>query len=432
MELLYHYLWKHRLFGLKPALESGEPVEVLDPGLSNSDAGPDFFNAKVRIADTEWIGNVEIHTKSSDWYRHRHDTDPHYDSVILHVVGDPDCTVSRTDGTPIPQMKLSLPKELYLTYSELKTDLKAVRCSRRLQELSSLVRTDWIESLAIERLTAKAGRILQLLSENGGDWNTTTFVTLARGLGFGLNAEPFEMLARSIPLRYILRHSDNLLQTEALLFGQAGLIPTGGGTDPYAEKLEREYRFLKMKYGLRPIPENVWRFARTRPQNFPHRRIALLATTLLNGFPLPGKLREAAGAADSLRKLFLSWSPGQYWREHYAFGTPSAGKMTALTRRSADLLLINVVTPYLYALAARTSDLDLGEKAREMWLGLPPERNSIISGWEAEGLKAGNAFDSQGLLQLRREYCDRSRCLQCRFGHILLRKILFVPNSVIL
>ena len=201
MELLYHYLWKNRLFGLTPALDSGEPVEVLDPGLSNRDAGPDFFNAKIRLGETEWIGNVEIHTRASDWHRHGHHTDPVYDSVILHVVGNPDCRVLRTDGTPIPQMTLSLPKELFLTYGELKADLSSVRCSRRLPDLSRLTKMDWIDSLAVERLSSKAGRILNLLAENGGDWNTTAFGTLARGLGFGLNAEPFEILARSIPLK---------------------------------------------------------------------------------------------------------------------------------------------------------------------------------------------------------------------------------------
>lgn len=422
MELLYHYLWKNRLFGLKPQLDSGQRVEVINPGIPNPDAGPDFFNAKVRMDGMEWIGNVEIHVRASDWYRHKHHTDTAYDSVILHVVGSSDREIYRADGSLIPQMTIPLPKEFYMTYAELAADLKAIRCGARLKVLSRLTVRDWLESLGVERLQSKADRILRNLEENSGDWNSAAFVTLARGLGFGLNAEPFELLARSVPLKYLLRHSDNRFQLEAILLGQARLIPEDTADDPYAEKLRAEYLFLATKYGLTRVPSGIWRFARTRPQNFPYRRIAFLAAALSDAFPLPGILMDRDLSSDKIRKTFSSWKLKGYWADHYSFGNPSAEKMESLARRSVESLMINVASPFIYASACRSGNPESGETASDILNSIPAERNSIVSGWGSIGIKAENAFESQALIQLRREYCDRSECLRCRFGSALLKQ----------
>ena len=429
MELIYHYLWKNRLFGLRPSLDSGERLDILDPGLSNSDAGTDFFISKIRIGGTEWIGNVEIHTRASDWYRHGHDSDPLYDSVILHVVGDPDRKVMRTDGSEIPQMSIPLPKDFVMTYSELKAGLGTLRCASRLGSLSRLHLSDCLDSLGIERLQTKAARILSLLEKNGGDWNAAAFATLARGLGFGLNSEPFEMLARSVPLKYLLRHSDQPFQLEALLLGQAGLIPAPEYCDAYAEKLKAEYQFLSRKYNLSPIAPNVWRFARTRPQNMPHCRVAFLVRALCGAFPLPGLLKSNAGSPDSLREVFGSWRLEGYWADHYSFGVPAPSRSVSLSKASVDLLMINVAAPYVYASATRTSDPELSEKAVDILLSLAPEKNSIITGWHRCGITPLNAFESQALIQIRREYCDRSRCLRCRLGTTLLRRQVRPPKG---
>ncbi len=429
MELIYHYLWKNRLFGLRPSLDSGEKVDVIDPGLSNSDSGPDFFNSKVKIDGTMWSGNVEIHVRASDWYRHGHQTDTAYDTVILHVVGKSDREVQRTDGTAIPQMEIPLPKDFFLTYAELKADLKAVRCTKRLPDLPGLIIRDCMDSLGIERLQEKASRIHELLGRTGGDWNTAAFAVLARGLGFGLNSEPFEMLARRIPLKFLLRHSDNIFQLEALLFGQSGLLLTADQGDEYARRLTAEYDFLAKKYDLSPIPPNVWRFARTRPQNHPHRRIAYLARALSGAFPLPGLLKDRASDPESLRKIFTSWRLEGYWGEHYSFGVPATGSSAALSKNSVDLLMINVAAPYIYASASSISDPDLGEKALDILCSLPPEKNSLITTWNVCGLTPANAMESQALIQLRREYCDRNRCLNCRLGSTLLRRHLVYRGS---
>lgn len=427
MELVWHYLWKSRLFGLKPTLDSGERLDVIDPGLSNPDAGPDFFNSKIRIDGTEWVGNVELHERASDWYRHNHQNDPLYDSVILHVVGHSDREVRRTDNSLIPQIELPVPDGFYMTYKELKSGLSSIRCGAGLSSLSRLTTADWIQSLGVERLQAKSRRILDSLERAGGDWNTAAFITLARGLGFGINAEPFEILARSLPLNFLLRHSDNIFQLEALLFGQAGLIPAEGGDD-YTMKLRAEYRFLAAKYGLSPIPENIWRFARTRPRNFPERRIAFLATALAGSFPLPGLLKAYAASPDLLRNLFGSWRLTGYWSDHYTFGLPAPKSAPSLSKPSIDLLLINVAAPYIYASASRVADVEAGEKALDILYQLKPEKNSIIAKWGDFGLTPDNAMESQALIQLRREYCDRSQCLRCRFAAALLRREINPPR----
>lgn len=421
MEFVYHYLWKNRLFGLHPALDSGETVDVLDPGLSNSDAGPDFFNAKVRIGGLEWAGNVEIHTAASDWYRHNHQDDPLYDTVILHVVGKSDREVTRSDGSVIPQMTVSVPDGFRTTYADLCRDLCAIRCASRIGMLEPLNICDVLSSMGTERLEEKARRILDRLQKAGGDWNCALFIVLARALGFGLNSQPMEMLAESIPLGFILRHSDQLLQIEALLFGQAGLL-AGAANDDYTSRLQREYGFLKAKYGLTPLRPEVWRFARTRPQNFPHRRIALLAKALHGGFGLSATLQELATDRDRLRKHFMEWEAGEYWRTHSAFGHESGATPCRLSRASAELLMVNVAAPYLYALASRHGSCEMAEAARDLLTSLPAERNRIIVQWGETGICAENAYESQALLHLKKEYCDRNGCLRCRLGNSLLRR----------
>lgn len=422
MELIYHYLWKNRLFGLRPTLETGETVDIIDPGVSNSNAGPDFFNSKIKINSIEWIGNVELHERASDWYRHHHQEDPLYDSVILHVVGNSDREVRRTDNSLIPQIELPVPEGFYMTYEALKNGLSSIRCNSYIPSLTRLSVTDWVESLGIERLQSKSQRVLDRLDRADGDWNTVAFQTLARGLGFGLNSEPFDILSRSIPLKYLLRHSDNIFQLEALLFGQAGLIPTETGIDSYTDRLAAEYRFLAAKYGLTPIPGNLWRMARTRPQNFPNRRIAFLAGALAGSFPLPGLLKACASSPALVRNLFASWKLHGYWAQHYSFGIPASTRTVSLSRQSIELLLINVAVPFIYASAVRTGDLETAEKAVDILCQMNPEKNSVISQWENCGIKASNAMESQALIQLRREYCDRNRCLQCRFASGLLRR----------
>lgn len=411
------------MLGLPLTLVGGERVRVIDPGILNRDSGPDFFNAKVRIADRLWAGNVEIHLRASDWHRHGHDSDPAYGNVILHVVSVSDTEIQRPDGSRIPQMEVSLPQNFYHTFGYLTSSAPEIRCSSRLAALPALQRTDWLESLAVERLQQKAARVEETLSGLNGDWNSTCFITLARGLGFGLNGLPFEMLAKSISLNHLRRHSDNMLQMEAIFFGQAGMLdPLLYPDDMRYQLMCREYQFLARKYSMHPIPKVSWKFAKTRPQNFPYRRIALLAKAMAQTPDLLQRILEAGGDIDRLRTLF-DWRVEPYWSRRLTFGGDCQvdARPPMLSDASVNILLINVVAPLIYAYAALHGNHEMRESAYGLWLALPAERNSQVRAWQSLGFRTRDAAESQALIQLRKEYCDRHDCLRCRFAHHILR-----------
>ncbi|MDE6716953.1 MAG: DUF2851 family protein, partial [Muribaculaceae bacterium] len=381
------------------------------------------------IDDIQWVGNVEIHVNASDWFRHHHDKDRIYDSVMLHVVAIDDARIVRGDGSEIPQASITFPKEFYNIYSLLSENIKDVRCRLYLSGIDSITAEDWISSLAVERMQQKAGRILEILGQNQGDWGRTCFITFARALGFGLNSEPFELLGRSLSLNYLGRHSDNLFQLEALLFGQAGMLDMSNHIfDEYYQGLCREYYFLARKYSLRPMRGEMWKYSRTRPGNFPHRRIALLAQYLYGGFSLLSDIVEAGGDEERSRELFAMDLDG-YWLTHSAFGADSGRAPGRLSESSVDLLLINLVAPLLYAHSASVGDIEKSEEAFSLWTDLPPENNRYIKQWKQWGFRCDDAMHSQGLLQLHRNYCDEGKCLECRFGHSLLRKSVKLKNS---
>lgn len=420
MEQLYHYLWKTKLRGTDFTDVDGSSVEVIDPGVHNLDAGPDFFNSKLKINGTEWIGNVEIHVKASDWLRHGHSADPAYDNVILHVVGVSDKRISRTDGSLIPQIEFTFPEKFFHTYLALSNVNSHVRCSSMLSSLPDINMSDWLESLSVERLQQKAGKVKEILRSVQGDWEQTCFILFARGLGFGLNGEPFEILARSIPLKVLHHHSDIQTQLEAILFGQAAMLDaTMHMFDEYYQSLCREYYFLARKYGLKPMKPGLWKYSKTRPQNFPHRRIAFLADAIYGGFSLFSRLLETRNAEEILT-VFDMKAPG-FWKNHYSFDTESSIAPEDLSKNSRILLAINVAVPLLYAYASLTGDYEKGEKVIGFLQDLPPENNSYIRDWLNLGLKAKDASRSQALIQLRKEYCDKNKCIYCRFGHHFLK-----------
>ena len=423
MEEIFQLLWSNRMLGLPFLLESGERVRVIDPGILNKDSGPDFFNAKVKIEGKTWAGNIEIHMRASDWHRHGHDNDPAYDNVILHVVAASDTRIKRKDGTEIAQMKVTLPENFYKTFAYLTAANPEIRCKHELHKIDQLRRSDWIETLTIERLQHKAARIEDILMSTNGDWNRACFMTLARALGFGLNAIPFEMLAESINLNHIRRHSDNIVQMEAIFFGQAGLLDSmlNRGDTRY-QVMCREYQFLSRKYSMHPIPKASWKFARTRPQNLPYRRIALLAKAFAETPDLFNRILETKGDEDKLRPLFR-WKVDPYWSRRLTFGSDAQtdANPPSLSEGSINILLINLAAPLLYAHALLHSDHKLKEAAIGILTGLPSEKNAIVRSWQQLGINATNAGTSQALIHLKKEYCEKHECLRCRFGHQVLR-----------
>ena len=419
MEKLLQYIWQHKLWLSEDMVTNdGRRVRVIDTGLLNTDAGPDFFNAKVEIDGHLWAGNVEIHTRASDWHRHHHDEDQAYDNVILHVVEKDDAPVYRTDGELIPQVVLQVSPRFNESYDRLVNAQVELPCAARLKEVPALTITEWIEALAFERLHSKVDRVQELYDRYHGSWEDICYVMLARTLGFGINNDAFERLARVTPLRLLHKHNDSILQVEALLFGQAGLLNGAHRDETYCQQLMREYTFLANKFSLRPIEGTAWRLFRSRPQNFPYRRIALLAQFVQGGFNLMNDILHA-NDTQTLRQLFDIELSG-YWTTHYSFGKPSPNAGRALSHNSIDIVLINTVAPLYYAYGELTDDYAMTDRAVALLEDLRPEQNSIVASFQRAGIKCDNALTSQALIQLRRNYCEARKCIYCRLGHRLL------------
>lgn len=422
MEKLMQYVWKHRLWRSEDMVtNTGKKVRVVDPGLLNTDAGPDFFNAKIEIDGHMWVGNVEMHYRATDWKRHHHDSDKAYDSVILHVVAKDDAPVRRTNGELIPQLVLEVSPQFNADYASLVGAAIEVPCATKIKQVPHLTIVEWVEGLAFERLHGKVERIHQLLDSFNGSWEDVCYVTLARNFGFGINNDAFERLARRTPLRLLGKHSDSVLQIEALLFGQAGMLDAQKpGMDSYYNQLCTEYAFLSNKFQLTPMDKESWKLFRIRPQNFPYRRIAMLAQFIEGGFRMMNRILEAEGEKE-MRALFEVELSG-YWTKHYTFGKPNERATATLSRSSTDIILINTVAPLLYAYGELTGNYEMTDKAIKLLEDLRAESNSIVSHFVAYGIDCPDALTSQALVQLKREYCDARKCIYCKIGHHLLSK----------
>ena len=404
MELLLHYVWKHKIFPLKELrTTTGQTVEVIDAGLPNTDSGPDFFNAKVKINGTLWVGNVEIHTRASDWYKHEHDKNKIYDSVILHVAEEVDCEVRSTDDELIPQMQLVCPEYIRTNFQELSASDRYPCCYAILPELPKLMIHSWMSALQNERFQQKAEQVEKRLSMCDGNWEDAFFITLARNFGFGLNGEAFEKWASLIPLRAVDKHRDNLFQIEAFFFGQAGLLEENDIADDYYLKLQKEFAYLRHKFDLKVMDASLWRFLRLRPGNFPHVRIAQLAFLYYQEIGLLSRVVEA----DSIKnaKNVLRSRTSDYWETHYHFYDSSPRRAKSLSDSSLNLLLINTVVTFYYAYGKFRGDEHLCERAESFLEELRAENNYVTRMWSQMGLNVNNAADSQALLQLKKEYC---------------------------
>ncbi len=424
MEYLLHYCWKHKILPLSPLTTvDGETVEIVNPGLHNSNAGPDFFNAKVKIGGQLWVGNVEIHVRASDWYRHHHDTDPAYRNVILHVVGESDLRIPGPQGSGqlIPQLVLPVPEEVRRNYDELLRSDVMPRCAHVTGTLPTLAVHSWLSALLVERLEARTRQVMERWEQCEKNWETTFFVTLARQFGFGINGDAMEAWARSIPMSAVGKHRDDLFQIEAIFFGQSGLLNAGEAATDYEQRLRHEYTYLRHKFSLNPIDGSLWRMARLRPQNFPHIRLAQLATIYYEQ-RLNFSAIVNARTLNDCRQL-LSTHVSEFWQTHYTFRSKtSAATDRNITDSSKDLLILNAISSILFAYGRYKGDETLCDRAFDWLSQLPPEDNSVIRRWQAAGIQPQSAADTQGLLQLSKHYCEPGDCLRCRFGFEFIRR----------
>ena len=420
MEQLLHYVWKHKIFPLKELkTTTGQQVEVIDTGLANTDAGPDFFNAKLKLDGVLWIGNIEIHERSSDWFKHGHHADAGYNSVILHIASEIDTEISRSNGERIPQIQLICPEAVRTNYKELLETDSYPPCYRIIPSLPPFTAHSWMTALQMERFGQKATLLNERLKRCQGNWEDAFFITLARNFGFGLNGDAFETWAHRLPFRAVDKHRNDLFQIEAIFFGQAGILEDSDG-DGYYLRLKKEYTYLQHKFGLIPMDASLWRFLRLRPANFPHIRIAQLACLYHRAYGLLSRIMETE-TLQGVRDI-LKGGTSEYWLTHYTFGGSSPSRPKTLSNTSLDLLIINTVVTFLYAYGLHKGNRVLCARAGSFLEELKAENNYITRMWEQCGMKASNAADSQALIQLKKEYCDKKKCLYCRIGYEYLKR----------
>ena len=420
MEQLLHYVWKHKIFPLKELkTTTGQQVEVIDTGLANTDAGPDFFNAKLKLDGVLWIGNIEIHERSSDWFKHGHHADTGYNSVILHIASEIDTEISRSNGERIPQIQLICPEAVRTNYKELLETDSYPPCYRIIPSLPPFTAHSWMTVLQMERFEQKATLLNERLKRCQGNWEDAFFITLARNFGFGLNGDAFETWAHRLPFRAVDKHRNDLFQIEAIFFGQAGILEDSDG-DGYYLRLKKEYTYLQHKFGLIPMDASLWRFLRLRPANFPHIRIAQLACLYHRAYGLLSRIMETE-TLQGVRDI-LKGGTSEYWLTHYTFGGSSPSRPKTLSNTSLDLLIINTVVTFLYAYGLHKGNRVLCARAGSFLEELKAENNYITRMWEQCGMKASNAADSQALIQLKKEYCDKKKCLYCRIGYEYLKR----------
>jgi len=418
-----HYLWKYRYFknqSLKT--ETGERLEIINTGTYNRNAGPDFLNAKIKIGNTVWAGNIEIHKSASDWYKHKHEINPAYKNVILHVVYNNDRPVKDVQGNQLLTFVLKnyIPQPMMERYRELMLSKETIACSKLYAGNPDINIKLWLSRLAVERLEMRSQKIQHILNETQSDWETTGIRFLASFYGMKTNNEAFNQLMQLLPLKAILKQRNSLLQIEAMLFGQAALLPDKT-SEVYVKKLITEYQFLKKKYKLSMMQKGIWKFSRLRPANFPTLRIAQFAAVLQMHPNLLSAMLSCRQIQDL--KTIFSAKPADYWINHYRFNKKSTIKKHQAGDTFLNNLLINACIPLIFYYGKMHQKHEYINKALFFMDQLKAEQNRIIRLWKTMHIIPENASESQALLQLKNYYCDKYRCLDCLIGHKILQRI---------
>lgn len=422
-EVFLHHIWKLKLFDFKNLKTiQGEALDLVQIGTHNHHAGPDFSNARIKIGSTLWAGSVEIHKKSSDWLAHQHEQDEAYRNTILHVVYEHDTEIRRSNGEIIPTLELKgrIEPQYIHRYWKLLTNNHWIPCAAQLPLMLDLTARmfTWMDRLVVERLERKTQEIDWCMKQTNSNWEETFYWFLARSFGVKQNSEPFEALAKSLPLLVLSKHKQNLQQLEALLLGQAGFLEENF-EEIYPQALQKEYQYLRQKYSLVPLQASSWKFGRMRPANFPTIRLAQFAVLVQQSSHLFSKILET----QDIRQLraMLDVQLSGYWETHYQLGEASILRPKSLGKGTVDLILINTVAPFLFVYGQNKGLDDFKERALELLQSLPSEQNSILQDWSELGIKSSSAYDSQALIQLKKEYCDQKRCLDCAVGNWILQ-----------
>ena len=419
-ERLLQFIWQFQYYNPADLTTiSGEPVQVISHGLFNHNQGPDFTDAKVKISNTTWAGSIELHIKTSDWDKHNHEGDKNYTNVVLHVVWEHDIPAAQKQDIPVIELKGRVSKILLQRYEALMNNTSFIPCEESINTMREITWNSWKERLLAERLLRKSAIVEQFLQQSNYHWEESFWWLLARNFGMKVNASAFEAVAKSVPLTVLAKHKNQIHQLEALLLGQAGLLQDNFSED-YPKLLQREYRFLQTKYKLKTIHEPVF-FLRMRPGNFPSIRLAQLAALVNQSSHLFSKIKEAESV-----KQIRSWfdlPANDYWHYHYRLDGESSFKKKNIGGSMIDNIIINTIVPALFAYGNYNNESRYKLKALQWLEDTPAEKNVITKGFELTGTANKTAYDSQALIELKNEYCNKKKCLDCAVGNYLLKKV---------
>ena len=416
-EKLLNYIWFNRLYFEEQQTLLGQCVRIISPGIPNTNAGPDAFNAKIEIDGRLWAGNVEFHVRATDWHRHNHDNRPEYDNIILHVVFEADEQIFTQSDNPIPTIALAYPKSILNGYQLLMQEHQF--CPINFSEIDSIHLNQWIDRLLIERLQSKTERISQILQSNQNNWEQAFYVTLCRAFGFGVNSESMQQVAQSLPLNVIMHHRDSLQQIEALLLGQARLLHNIENPDAETAIWQREYKFLSHKFSLKPTDGVYFKFLRMRPFGFPTMRLAQFAALLHHNEHLFSRTLNNLNIK-SLRNIF-NIEASTYWQTHYIPSSETEHHGCRLSRSSIDILIINTVVPFLFHYAQTTRAPQLQDTILDILRQLRAEQNHKTQKFTSAQFPCPDAYTSQALIQLHDNYCTTKNCLRCQIAHQYLK-----------
>jgi len=416
-----HFLWKYRLFTQKDLqCTTGENIEIVSTGLHNTNSGADFENVKIKTGGTTWVGNAEIHLRSSDWEKHSHEIDKAYNNVVLHVVYEDDKPIYRSDGTKILTLELKsyIPAGLEFRFRDLMQSLSWIPCENLFSSVDEIHLENWLLRILIERLEEKTVEVFKILDACKGSWDDTFYILLARNFGFKTNALPFELLAKSLPQQVLAKHKNSAFQIEALVFGQSGFLENAD--DTYSKMLKLEYLFLQKKFKLKPVEQHLWKFLRLRPQNFPTLRLAQFAALIVKSNHLFSKVLTLKDTKEAV-KLFKDLPVNDYWKTHYRFGKEVEKASYHLGDEAIHNILLNTVVITLFSYGRHIGNSQIADKAISLLESIPSETNHIIDRFKQIGVKPVNALRSQGLLQMKKNYCDQKKCLNCAVGAKILK-----------
>jgi hypothetical protein len=419
-ERLLQFIWQFQYFNKSElASTDGEAVQIIAPGQFNTNQGPDFLDAKIKIGSTTWAGSVELHIRTSDWERHRHQHDENFRNVILHVVWEDDSPRIAVETIPILQLRGRVSAILMSRYESMMKSQSFISCENSVHTIPGLIWTGWKERLLAERLIRKSELIQTFLTQNNFHWEETFWWLLARNFGIPVNSDAFEAIARSLPLSILSKHKSSIHQLEGLLLGQSGLLKKDFIED-YPTLLKREYLFLAKKYSLQPLSQPV-HFLRMRPVNFPELRLAQLAQLVAKSSHLFSPVKDATTVGHVRNSLDVT--ANDYWHYHYRFDETSVFKEKRLGESMIDNILINTVCPALFTYGDYHRENKYKEKALQWLEATSAEKNNITNRFPGLGISNLTASDSQALIELKKEYCDRKRCLECSIGNFILKSL---------